>query len=285
MNDEELRRRLLEDTDSPEEAESLASIVRRLQAWPAPTPTPADTARLLQTLQPHLPAQAAQSSSPLRSALEAIVSILHSPFLILHSQLRVVRREIWLASLLVMALGAAITLVPSVRPGGALPLALIAPIVAAVGVAFIYGPFVDPSIEIELATPVSPRLVLLARLALVFGFDLALGLAASAALAALRPDLSFWPLIAAWLTPMAFLSSLAFLLSVLTVSPTLAMTVSMLLWSLQTFRSIPEMSLGLSYLPDWLAPQARIGLLAAAAALAALAFWIGGREERWIDGS
>jgi hypothetical protein len=125
----------------------------------------------------------------------------------------------------------------------------------------------------------------LARLALVFGFDLGLGLAASAALAALRPDLSFWPLVAAWLAPMAFLSALAFLLSVLTISPTLAITVSMVLWILQTVRQIPEMSLGLSYLPDWLAPQARIGLLATAALLALLAFWIGGREERWIDGA
>lgn len=277
---ESFRRRLLEDVEQPDEVERLLPVVRRLQQWTAPEPTRQQTNALIARLQAELPGLRYQPR-------EAAISHLRSAFLLLRAQLRVVRREIWLASLLIIALGALVTLsiYGPESAGNALPLVIIAPLVAAIGVAFIYGPFVDPALEIELATPVSPRLVLMARLALVFGFDLALSLAASTTLAALRSDLSFWPLVAAWLAPMAFLSALAFLLTVLTTEPLLGMLVSLVLWSVQALRQAAVIARALWYVPNLMTSEAQPWLLMLALALAGLALWLGGREERWIGQS
>ena len=80
---EELRAKLIEDTGSPDEAERLAPVVRRLQSWPAPGATAQDTAKLLARLESELPVRAPQSPiSPLHSSW---------PLLLLRAQLRVVR--------------------------------------------------------------------------------------------------------------------------------------------------------------------------------------------------
>ena len=76
-------------------------------------------------------------------------------------------------------------------------LALVAPIVAAAGVAGTHRSRRDPAAELVAATPTSGRLLLLVRLTLVFGFDLALALAASAVLpppaaATQRPACTRW---------------------------------------------------------------------------------------------
>ena len=276
--DEALRQRVLEDAESLDEAERLLPVVRRLQQWTAPEPTIQQTNSLIARLQAEMPTTRHRPSA---------IRKLQSASLLLRAQLRVVRREIWLASLLIIALGALVTL--SVygpeSAGSALPLVIIAPLVAAIGVAFIYGPFVDPALEIELATPVSPRLVLMARLVLVFGFDLALGLTASVALIALRSDLSFWPLVMAWLAPMAFLSALAFLLTMLTTEPLWGMLVSLVLWSVQALQQVAVIGRVLWYVPNLMTSEAHPWLLMSALALAGLAVWLGGREERWIGQS
>lgn len=209
-------------------------------------------------------------------------------WLLLRLQVRVVRREIWAASALVMALGTLVTLAMSgpAASGGTLPLVLVAPIVAAGGVAFLYGPAVDPMLEIELATPASSRLVLLARLALVFGFDLGLGLAMSVVLAVLQPEVSLWPLVMDWLAPMAFLSTLAFLLTVLSTDPGLSVLVSLVLWGGLNVRKSVGLLLGrLPWpLPDLLAASARPWLWGLALLFGVLALWAAGREERWLGG-
>lgn len=161
-------------------------------------------------------------------------------------------------------------------------LVLVAPMVTAIGVAFIYGPEVDPALEIELATPVAPRLLLLARLALVFGFNLILGLAASVILSLVNAELAFWPLVSTWLAPMTFLSALAFLLTVFTTNSLTAAILCFLLWTFQSFRQLGGFGIVVWYVPDLMAASARPWLWALAAALAALALWVGGREERWL---
>ena len=206
-------------------------------------------------------------------------------WMLVGAQARVIRRDIWSASALVMALGTLITLLsygPSQISVGALPLVWAAPVVAAGGVAFLYGSSVAPAIEIELASPVSPRLVLLTRLMLTFGFDLVLGLAGSVVLTLVRPSLSLWPLVATWLAPMSFLSSLAFLLTVLTADPNVGFLVSLGLWAVQSTAGTVDRS-GLSWLiPDLTAAAARPWLWALALLLGGLALWTGGGEERWI---
>jgi hypothetical protein len=195
----------------------------------------------------------------------------------------VVRGEIWAASALVMTLGLLVTLA-TYSAAEAWPLVLVAPLVAATGVAFIYGPDVDPALEIELATPVPPRLVLLARLALVFGFNLIMGLAASLILSLARAEVAFWPLVSTWLAPLSFLSALAFLLTVFTVNSTTSAMISLLGWAFQSLRQLGGLKAVAWFMPDLMAASARPWLWALALLLAALALWLGGREERWLRG-
>jgi anti-sigma factor RsiW len=130
---------------------------------------------------------------------------------LIRAQVPLVRQQIWTASALVMSLGLVTVLLGR---GGASLLELLAPVVAAAGIAFLYGPEQDPSLELALATPTSPRLVLLARLTLVFGYDLALGLLVSLALALAgqAPD-GLWQLILQWLGPMLLLSAISLWIS------------------------------------------------------------------------
>jgi hypothetical protein len=151
-----------------------------------------------------------------------------------------------------------------------------------VGISFLYGAAPDVALELELATPTSPRLVLLARLALVYGFDLGLGLLASAALAWLMPGVSMWPLVATWLAPMSFLSAVAFLLTVLSADPTLGTLVSLGLWAVQSILRMVDPIVLRAHLPDLMAPAARPLLWASALALGGMALWLGGQEERWL---
>src|SRR5512139_2769975 len=204
-----LRAKLIEDTGSHEEADRLMPVAIQLAAWSAPTPSAQETDRLVQALPAELPARhASRSGSTL--------------WWLLRAQLRVVQQEIWLASALVMALGLFVTLTNQhdVSPEGA-PFVLIAPLVAALGIAFLYGPAAEPALEIELAAPVSPRLVVLARLLLVFAFDLALALISSVVLVVVQSAWSLWPLVLMWLVPMTFLAALAFLLSMIFSEPLL----------------------------------------------------------------
>ncbi|HEY7909195.1 MAG TPA: zf-HC2 domain-containing protein, partial [Thermomicrobiales bacterium] len=118
---------------------------------------------------------------------------------LLIGQLPLVRRGIWTASALTMALGCVIELF---RPYGVGEvLAVVAPVVAAIGIAFVYGPENDPSLEIALATPTSPRLVLMGRLTLVYAYDILLAVTASAAITAARGGMGLWTVTVLWLGP------------------------------------------------------------------------------------
>lgn len=152
---------------------------------------------------------------------------------ILVGQLPLVKKKIWVASAVTMAFGAAVSLLTyvSVTATGT-TFALFAPIVAAVGVALVYGPENDPSLEVALSTPTRPRLILLARLTLVYGYDLALALAATAVFTAVNGALDMWPLVSLWIGPMLFLSALALLIS-LFFGPTPAIFTAMALWSVR----------------------------------------------------
>jgi hypothetical protein len=273
-NGDELRARLVEDLQSDEGAEALAPIVQQLREWSAPEATREETAQLIARLERELP------NRP--SAIANLQSFW--PWLLLRSQLRVVRRELWTASALVMALGTLVTVsvVDPSAPDAVLPIVFFAPLVAALGIAFLYGPDVDPALEIELAAPLSTRVVLLARLVLVSGFNLLLGLIASFALVAITPALSFWPLVTTWLAPMAFLSALAFLLTMWSTDPSLGVLISLGLWMLQALRQTPGLHSIFWYVPNIWSPEARVWLWIAAAALGLIALHLGGREERWI---
>jgi hypothetical protein len=163
------------------------------------------------------------------------------------AEARLIRLAVPLASALVMALGVALVLVQAgtggslrnvttTAAGGSagLVLALIAPIVAAAGVAGTYRSGHDPAAELVAATPTSGRLLLLVRMALVSGYDLALAVAASAALAAAGAagSASMDALVGDWFGPMALLCSLS-LLGAVWFGTDVALGAALGLWSVR----------------------------------------------------
>jgi putative zinc finger protein len=157
--------------------------------------------------------------------------------LLLLAQTRLVGRGVWIASALVMALGALLTVVAAnTGPAAAWTptvLALVAPVVAAGGVAGLYSPARDPGYELAASTPAPPRLVLLARFTLVVGYDVVLALLASAALVLFGGDTGgLLRLTGAWLGPLALLAGLSLVLGV-RFGPDIATTGALLLWTLR----------------------------------------------------
>jgi len=110
----------------------------------------------------------------------------------------------WLVStVVVFGVGALVSL------GQGQPLVwLLAPTVAATGVAFAYGPGLDPAWELSASCAVPDRMVLLTRVVAVFAVNAALGLLASAASGA-ATALTF-----GWLIPMTADCALALAVAV-----------------------------------------------------------------------
>jgi len=110
-----------------------------------------------------------------------------------------------IATVVVLFAGAGATLAT-----GTPYVALLAPAVSAAGIAYAYGPGIDPAWELSRSMAVSDRMVLLVRALAVFGLNAALGLAASA-LSGAAAALTF-----GWLIPMTAACVLA--LAVATVT-------------------------------------------------------------------
>jgi hypothetical protein len=126
-----------------------------------------------------------------------------------------------LASVAVLAAGIFVTL------GTGTPLvALLAPAVAAAGVAFAYGPGIDPAWELSQSMAVSDRMVLLARVLAVFALNAALGLAASAA-SGTAAAVTF-----GWLIPMTAVSALALAVAVVTRSASVGAAAGVATWAI-----------------------------------------------------
>jgi hypothetical protein len=116
----------------------------------------------------------------------------------------------WLiASVVVLAVGAL------TQVGVGQPLVwLFAPAVAAVGIAYSYGPGLDPAWELSCSMPVSDRLVLLTRGVAVFAVNAVLGLIASAATLGTHAPTGTAQLTFAWLLPMTAACALALAVAV-----------------------------------------------------------------------
>jgi hypothetical protein len=199
-----------------------------------------------------------------------------------------VRREIWPASALVMALGYFVAVLMGER-GGSVVEAL-APLVAAGGLAGIFGAENDPGLELALATPTSPRQVLLARLVLVYGYDLLLALTATLGLVAVVPVGWLGAIVLRWLAPMTFLSVLALVLS-MCVGTGNAVTVAFILWVARAFGDVSLAGAGMPqaassaaahvYAQAWASPALLFGL---SVLLVAAALGMAGRQEHLLQG-
>jgi hypothetical protein len=149
----------------------------------------------------------------------------------------------------------------------------------------LYDSDVALMLELEDTTRASARMLLPARLTLVFGFNLLLGLLGSVVLAALRAELSLWPLVVSWLVPMTFLSALAFLFSVVFVDALMGGLVSLILWGTHVVlraAAIQNDFLYLLSLPGLAAPESRPILLSVSLILLAIAVWLIGSSERRV---
>jgi hypothetical protein len=104
--------------------------------------------------------------------------------------------------------------------------AVVAPAVAAAGIAYAYGPGIDPAWELSCSMAVSDRMVLLTRALAVFGLNAALGLAASAASGA-AVAVTF-----GWLVPMTAVCALALAAATLTRSANAGVAAGLAGWAI-----------------------------------------------------
>lgn len=126
-----------------------------------------------------------------------------------------------IASAVVLAAGMLATL------GTGTPFAaLFAPAVAAAGIAYAYGPGIDPAWELSQSMAVSDRMVLLVRVLAVFALNAALGLAASAASGAVAA-VTF-----GWLVPMTAVSALALAAATVTRSANAGVAAGLAAWAI-----------------------------------------------------
>ena len=164
-----------------------------------------------------------------------------------------------IASAAVLAIGAFATL------GTGTPfVALLAPAVAAAGIAHAYGPGIDPAWELSQSMAVSDRMVLLVRVLVVFALNAALGLAASAASGA-AAAVTF-----GWLVPMTAVSALALAAATVTRSANVGVAAGLSAWAI-TVLSVRTASGNLTEAVGRSAPV--LPYLAVAAACGAVAWF------------
>jgi hypothetical protein len=109
--------------------------------------------------------------------------------------------------------------------------ALLAPAVAAAGIAYAYGPGIDPAWELSQSMAVSDRMVLLVRALAVFGLNAALGMAASAASGA-AAEVTF-----GWLVPMTAVCALALAAATVTRSANVGVAAGAAGWGIAVLAS------------------------------------------------
>lgn len=265
---DKLRKFLAEDLGE-ESVEIYLPLVQRLKRW-----TPPETG-----FSPALMQKLAQEMPQKKTRMEQLGEIWW--LLMLRSQVRTIYRHIWIASLLVLALGMVVTLAQ--QETTTLAFALLAPVVAAFGVALIYTHETQLILELEESTLASANLLLLARLTLIFGFNLMVSLGFSVILALLRTDISLAPLVFSWFGPMTFLSALAFLLSVCLVDTLAASLFSISLWFLHIVLSqTSHPILQLLSLPGLHTPTFSPMLVVSAMLLVGLGMWFVAYHERGV---
>jgi hypothetical protein len=216
------------------------------------------------------------ADSPAR--LPATARVWHA-MTVVAAQVPVVRRQVWAATALVAALGCLVVAVTGAAAGTVL--ALTSPITASLGLAVIYGPDSDPCAEVSACCPVPPRTVLVARLAVVAGYDLAVALCATLLLAGTGTGSGVQALITAWLGPLLTMAGFSVLLSVL-FRPWAGVVAALLLWTLRVVTLSPARPSMLAGLTGWLWSTTPVTTVVAALALVVTVFAVG-RGESWLD--
>jgi hypothetical protein len=160
----------------------------------------------------------------------------HVAFLcqLVRAQIPLIRRDIWPSSTVVLVVGWIISFLLSAQqktPSGAV-LAVVAPLIAALGLSVIYGGDSDAGLELAMTSPTSPQQILLARFVLVFGYNLITLLILSLAFKLVLPAVELNALLELWLGPMFFLSTMALMLS-LAIGTQAAVIGSLVVWMIR----------------------------------------------------
>ena len=204
---------------------------------------------------------------------------------LVHVQARLISRDLWPASLVVLIIGWVVAYILGAHqqtPSGA-ALAAIAPLIAGLGLSVIYGPDSDVGLELTMTSPTSPQQILLARFVLVFGYDLSLLLLLSVVFKLALPAVDLSALLELWLGPMFFLSSVGLLLS-LVVGSNLAVVGSLIVWVIRVL-ALTDVGPGVHIAPlqftagFWSSTSVLIML---AVALLMSGFMLVKREERFL---
>lgn len=103
---------------------------------------------------------------------------------------------------------------------------LLAPALAGVGIAYAYGPGIDPAFELSQTMAISDRMVLLARALAVFGVNALLGIVASL-VTSLTVDLTL-----GWLLPMTTVAAFGLAASTLTRSANVGSAAALAGWAI-----------------------------------------------------
>ncbi len=176
------------------------------------------------------------------------------------------------ASAVVLAVGVLAT-----RSTGTPWVALLAPALAGAGIAYAYGPGIDPAFELSQTMAISDRMVLLVRSLAVFGVNALLGVLASLfAVGAQGITLG-------WLMPMTAVAALALAAATLARSANAGVAAALAGWLIVVLASsIPTQDLATAVVQDNLAPAYALATLVCLSA--ALYLTSNGRSERrpWL---
>lgn len=207
---EELAKALHEQGLSPEEAAELAPELMLLKRWSAPVPTRAETEQLIEHLMPYIPAV-----SPVRRALRERRRSLWDDFAwmveLARIQVSILRPSFWLLSVLVALLGA-LLLVPRTTSHDALVLLALGPLWSYLSALSVFRSAELNVLELELACPPSPRQLMIARLAVVLGYDVLLGMGLSGLLFT-QGEARLLTFTSYWLAPLFLVAGVTLLLS------------------------------------------------------------------------
>lgn len=202
-----------------------------LQRAAAATPQP--SANLWAKLETRLDAPKPRRMGALRESTAFL-------WYLLRAQIPLIRRDLWAASALVLIIGWVISFLLSAQRAmpSAVVLAVLAPLIAALGLSVVYGPENDVGLEWAMASQTSPRQVLLCRFVLVFGYNLALTLVLLGVFKLIIPGFDVTAMLDLWLGPMFFLSGISLLLS-LAIGVNASVTGSLVLWTLRVIALMP----------------------------------------------
>jgi len=263
-----------------------------LQAWSAvgaalplaAEPEMVPSLALMEGVWAKLDAPAERRGPALLGGARTLASLLWQ---LTRAQVRLVPRGVWIASALTMLGGIVLALVVAADPRDSLRalhaayvLGIFAPLVAAIGAAYVYGPQSDAGLELALATPTSPRLVLVTRLVLVVGFDLLLSTLGSVLLV-LSGRGTLASIVGVWIGPLLLLSAVSLVLSLL-ISAVGAVTGAIVMWVSRLAATIPAHSAAFqsAQAPLKAIWQTSPAVIAVALALVALAVLYLPRDER-----